>query len=167
MEIEFKRLGEIANSDIIELMNNPRVREHMPLANDIFSEIGCDHFIEAKEQLWREHGYGPWAFIIDGQFGGWGGLQPENGEADLALVLHPDCWGIGKKVFREIMDRAFGEMGFEAVTALLPPSRKRIRALAKLGFEEDGELLIGKERFIRYRLRKRSTPPYHKQSIRL
>ncbi|MGJ8641301.1 MAG: GNAT family N-acetyltransferase [Opitutaceae bacterium] len=120
--------------------------------------VRISEFIAAKEQLWKEHGYGPWAFIIDDQFSGWGGLQPENGEADLAMVLHPKCWGIGKKLFGAIMDRAFGEMGFKAVTALLPPSRKRIRAIAKLGFKEDGELLIGKERFIRYRLENQTTP---------
>ena len=43
--------------------------------------------------MWDEHGYGPWAFIINGEFAGWGGLQPEQGEADFALVLHPDFWG--------------------------------------------------------------------------
>lgn len=44
MKIEFKRLGEVAKSDIIELMNIPQVREHMPLTVDAFNESDCDHF---------------------------------------------------------------------------------------------------------------------------
>lgn len=154
MKIEFKRLSEVEKSEIIELMNNPLVRRHMPLTGDSFGKSDCDEFVAAKERLWSEHGYGPWAFIVDDRFAGWGGLQPENGDADLALVLHPKHWGIGKALYAEIIGRAFGGMGFEAVTVLLPPTRKRIRGLFRLGFEADGELMVGNQRFIRYRLEK-------------
>jgi hypothetical protein len=44
---------------------------------------------------WEEW-HGPWAFIVDGKFAGWGGLQPEEGDADLELVLHPDYWATEK-----------------------------------------------------------------------
>lgn len=155
MNLEFKRLTEIDQSEIIELMNNPLVRRHMPLTSDDFDDRDCDEFIAAKEKLWADHGYGPWAFIVDGHFVGWGGLQPENGEADLGLVLHPTSWGIGKVLSDEILERAFGEMGFESVTVLLPPTRKLIKGLLPLGFKADGELEVGGERFNRYRLVKR------------
>lgn len=154
MNIDFKRLTEVKKSEIIELMNNPLVRRQMPLIRDSFGENDCDEFVAAKERLWLEYGYGPWAFFIDGQFVGWGGLQAENGEADLGLVLHPNHWGIGKAIYKKIIGRAFGEMGFEAVTVLLPTTRTRVKGLLRLGFEEDGELTVGDERFIRYRLKK-------------
>lgn len=83
MNIEFRRLTEINKFEIIELMNDPLVRRQMPLTKDNFGESDCDEFIAAKERLWANHGYGPWAFVVDSQFAGWGGLQPENGEADL------------------------------------------------------------------------------------
>jgi len=35
-------------------------------------------WIAGKEKLWAEHGYGPWAFLIDGKFAGWGGLFSRN-----------------------------------------------------------------------------------------
>lgn len=154
MNIEFKRLTEVEKSDIITLMNHPLVRRQMPLTSDNFDESDCAEFIAGKERLWTEHGYGPWAFVVDGQFVGWGGLQPENGEADLGLVLHPDHWGIGKALYDEIIVRAFGEMGLKTVTVLLPPTRQRIKGLLRLGFREDGELAVSGERFIRYRLDK-------------
>lgn len=154
MNIEFKRLTEVKKSEIIELMNNQLVRRQMPLLRDGFSEKDCDKFIATKEQLWTEHGYGPWAFVINGQFAGWGGLQPDNGEADLALVLHPNYWGIGKVLYKEIISRAFGEMGLNSVIVLFPPTRTRIQGLLRLGFKEDKELTVGNERFIRYRLKK-------------
>lgn len=125
----------------------------MPLAGDDFDEAECERFVAGKEKLWEEHGFGPWAFYIDGAFAGWGGLQPEGGDADVGLVLHPDYWGTGRVIYEEIVARAFGEMGFDSVTALLPPTRTRAGGLTRLGFEPDGETEIGGERFLRYRLR--------------
>lgn len=154
MTIQLKRLSEVDKADIIELMNNKLVRRQMPLLVEDFNESMCDKFIVAKELLWAEHGYGPWAFIVDGQFAGWGGLQPENGEADLALVLHPNYWGIGKALFKEIIGKAFGEMGLPSVTVLFPPTRTRVQGLLRLGFKEESEIEVNNERFILYRLEK-------------
>jgi [ribosomal protein S5]-alanine N-acetyltransferase len=156
MKIEFKRLTEVDRADIIGLMNHPRLRQHMPLLGDTFGEAECNAFIAGKEALWTEHGYGPWAFFVDGHFVGWGGLQPEDGDADLALVLHPNSWGMGKAIYDKIIERAFGVMGFESVTVLLPPTRVRVRGLQRLGFEPDGEVEYLGERFLRYRLHESS-----------
>jgi RimJ/RimL family protein N-acetyltransferase len=152
MRLEFKRLTEADPTDIVVLMNHPRVREHMPLTQDDFAEADAQAFVQGKERLWQEHGFGPWAFFVDGQFAGWGGVQPEEGEADLALVLHPDFWGAGAQIAKEILRRAFEEFGFPSVIVLFPPTRTRIRALFRLGFVEDGELELNGERFLRYRL---------------
>jgi RimJ/RimL family protein N-acetyltransferase len=154
MDVQFKRLTEVDKADIIKLMNNSLVRRQMPLLKDDFNQSMCDRFLVAKEELWSKHGYGPWAFIINDRFAGWGGLQPENGEADLALVLHPDFWGSGKILYKMIISRAFGEMGLNSVTVLFPPTRTLVKGLLRLGFKEDKELEIGNERFIRYRLEK-------------
>ena len=78
----------------------------MPLFNGEFDDNACEQFIAAKENLWVEFGYGPWAFVVEGEFAGWGGLQPENGDADLALVLHPRYWGVGKVIYKRIIDIA-------------------------------------------------------------
>ena len=152
MAIEFKRLTDADKFDLMELMNNPLVRRHMPLLSANFGETDCEKFIAAKERLWTEHGYGPWAFFVDGKFAGWGGIQLENNDADLGLVLHPKYWGLGKTIYDEVMKRAFEEMGFDSVTILFPPSRSRVKGILRLGFKQDGEVEIAGERFIRYRL---------------
>lgn len=155
MDIQFDRLSKISIVDIIELNTNDRVLKQMPLANGtIFDKEKCIAWVNEKEKQWTEYGYGPWAFTIDGKFIGWGGLQYEDGDADLALVLHPQYWGVGKQVFNEIIKRAFNEMGFESITILLPPTRKKLKAIYSLGFELDGEVTLSNEHFIRYRLHK-------------
>ena len=152
--IEFKRLTGADPVDIIALMNEPRVRRLMPLSGDGFDAAACARFVTGKEAMWAEHGYGPWAFFIDGRFAGWGGLQPEAGDADLAIVLHPRYWGYGKPIYDRLLTHAFGPMNLDAITILLPPERTRTRAVLRLGFEPDGEVELCGVRFLRYRLQK-------------
>jgi ribosomal-protein-alanine N-acetyltransferase len=152
MKLEFRRLSEIDCSEYVSLNMNPLVRRQMPLTSDDFDEAACKEWIKGKERMWETHGYGPWAFVLDDKFAGWGGLQPEGDDADLGLVLHPDYWGYGKVIYEEIIRRAFGEMGMESVTVLFPPSRTRVKGILRLGFQPDGKVTIGGERFIRYRL---------------
>ncbi|HMB63721.1 MAG TPA: GNAT family N-acetyltransferase [Eudoraea sp.] len=156
MKIELKRLTEVKKPELINLMNHPMVRRQMPLLKESFNESACNKFIAAKELLWMDYGYGPWAFFIEGHFAGWGGLQPEDGEADLALVLHPDYWGMGKTIYQHIIKRAFYEMNLESVTILFPPTRIHINGLLKLGFKKESEVMLGRQLFIKYRLKRPS-----------
>lgn len=149
--VEFRPLGEVAACELVELFNLPEVRRHLPLAEGPFTTASCETFLAAKERMWDEHGFGPWAFYIDGVFAGWGGLQPEGPEADLGFVLHPRAWGLGAALAREFLRQAFAEMRRASVTVLLPGSRSRVRALARLGFEEDGPTTIAGRPFVRYR----------------
>ncbi|WP_205032083.1 GNAT family N-acetyltransferase [Hwanghaeella grinnelliae] len=150
--IGFAPLQDIAEEDLIALMNEPAVGHFLPLLGDGFTAADCRAFLVAKQALWDAHGYGPWAFLIDGDFAGWGGLQPEQGDADFAMVLHPRFWGWGRRIFTLIKVRAFGEMGLTSITALLPPARTNANAIKRLGFVEDGSVHVDGERFRRFRL---------------
>lgn len=160
VHLECGRLSDIDPGQIIALNTSPLVRRHMPLAGADFGEAECRDWVASKERQWQDHGYGPWAFVIDGRFAGWGGLQYEDGDADLALVLHPDYWGVGKTIYDEIIRRAFEEMGLPSITVLLPPSRARVRGILRLGFQPDGDALIRGQRFIRYRLHAAGKQPH-------
>ncbi|MDQ8953167.1 N-acetyltransferase [Acinetobacter rudis] len=153
MNIQFERLKKISNQDIIEVNTNEHVLKQMPLANGvIFDEEFCIKWVEEKENQWEKYGYGPWAFVVDGKFAGWGGLQHEDGEADLALVLHPLYWGVGKQIFYKIIKKAFTEMSLESITILLPSTRKKLKGIYLLGFVFDGTVTLGGEYFARFRL---------------
>lgn len=149
-DIQFVRLSDIDEQLIIDLMKNEAVGRHLPLLNGAFDNETCRGFLDAKQQLWEEHGYGPHAFLINGEFAGWGGLQPEQGEPDFALVLHPKFWGWGRRIFLKVKELAFGEMGLDYITILLPPDRGNLRAVLRLGFVEEGELVVNEETFLKF-----------------
>lgn len=152
MRLEKKRLPEIDKQLIIQLCNNPLVRKHMPLAVSYFDENEYDKFIVAKEKIWAEYGYGPLAYLIDGNFIGWGGLQPEDGDVEIALVLLPKYWGLGTRITQEIIKFAFDTIKLKSVIILFPHSRARIKGIIKMGFQKEDEIEIEGEYFIRYRL---------------
>lgn len=151
-KIEYIDLSEINESDIIELMNNEIVGKQLPLLDSEFSLDDCRNFLSAKKKMWNDHGYGPWAFVINGEFAGWGGIQPEQGEADFALVLNPKFWGWGRKIFNKTKDIAFNQMNLKSITILFPPSRMNARAINRLGFIEEDGIIIEGEIFKRFRL---------------
>lgn len=155
MNITFDRLSNIAHQKIIELNNHPEVIKHMPLANpDQFDTTYCQTWVLEKERQWDIYGYGPWAFLLDGEFIGWGGLQREDDEIDLALVLHPKFWGLGKKLFMIIKNKAFYELGLDSFTILLPISRKSPKAILVLGFKLENQVFLEGEKFNKYRISK-------------
>ncbi|MCB2091035.1 MAG: GNAT family N-acetyltransferase [Alphaproteobacteria bacterium] len=158
-KIDFVPLSGIYEEEIIDLMNNREVGQYLPLLVGEFTAESCRDFLKAKKRLWDDHGFGPWAILIHGEFAGWGGIQPEQGEADFGLVLHPKYWGWGRKIFNKIKDQAFNEMGFMSIIILLPPNRPNINAVKRFGFLEDGQLTIDDQIFLRFRLNK---PKFHK-----
>lgn len=158
MRIRLVSLDRVAVEDIMALHNNPRVLRHLPLAVAQFDrEMGRD-WLQEKQQHWQQYGYGPSAILVDGDFAGWGGVQQEQGEADLALVLAPAYWGLGRRIALLLIDQAFRQWQLEAITALLPPSRSRLGGMQRMGFQPDGELTVDGERFLRFRL---SLADYH------
>jgi ribosomal-protein-alanine N-acetyltransferase len=157
MAIELRRLREIRTADIVALMSDPRVVRHMPLAKEPFDDAACARFVDGKEKQWEDNGYGPWAFVLDGVFAGWGGFQKEGNDADLALVLAPAWWGRGPELYRTMLEVGFrpsrdGGFGFESVIILLPPSRTRLKALNRMGFSHEGTIDYLGEPFLKFRL---------------
>ena len=152
MKLEKKRLTEIDKLSITELLNNPLVKRHMPLSSHHVGDKEYNEFIRAKEAIWSTHHFGPWAYLINGTFIGWAGIQPDDADFELALVLHPDYWGYGRQIYNELIKFAFEELNLPSLVVYFPPTRTRIKALIRAGFKKDGETEFSGCRFIRYRL---------------
>lgn len=150
-KIDFVRLTEIDVHAVAALLNEPRNSRHMPLAGT-FSLDDAAAWVSAKDGQWEANGYGPWAVRVDGVFAGWCGFQAEENGADLGLVLLPSHWGRGEAIARQALDVGFRELGLTTVLIALPYSREPDRAVARFGFEPDGEVSYSGARFRQYRL---------------
>ncbi|MGJ3351910.1 GNAT family N-acetyltransferase [Providencia sp. Je.9.19] len=155
MTIQFERLSQISSEKIIALNTHPLVLKHMPLGDTLFDDEYCCGWIAGKEQHWQQYGYGVWAIVIDGDFAGWGGLQNEADDADLALVLHPTFWGYGPLIIKKMIQNAFDTLGILSVTIHLPLSRNKLAPILSYGFVEEALVDFDGIPFKRYRLTNR------------
>lgn len=150
--ITFTRLGEIDLGEITAHMSDPRVAEHMPLLIGRWDAAASRAFVGAKEARWRQDGLGHWAILCDGAYVGWGGFQKEGDEWDYGLVLKPDRFGLGARITRKALEFARSDERIPFVTFLLPPSRKKLGALERIGARFVGEVDHAGETFLKYRL---------------
>ncbi len=148
----FARLPDIPPETIIAHMSDPRVAAHMPLLTFEWDRQRLAAFVAAKEAFWHRDGLGHWAILCDGTYVGWGGFQKEGEEWDFGLVLKPDCFGLGARIAREAIAFARADERIPFVTFLLPPSRKHLGGLARLGARFVGEVEHAGARFLKYRL---------------
>lgn len=151
-EITFARLSGIELDEIIAHMSDPRVAEHMPLLTFKWDREAAENFVSAKEECWRRDGLGHWAILSNGNYVGWGGFQKEADEWDYGLVLKPDAFGLGIRISKKAIEFAVADTRIPFVTFLLPPSRKNLRALERLGARFVDEIDYDGARFLKYRL---------------
>nr|WP_298296494.1 hypothetical protein [uncultured Litoreibacter sp.] len=133
-------------------MSDPRVAEHMPLLTGGWSITDATEFVAMKEACWARDGLGHWAILADGNYIGWGGSQKEADEWDFGLVLKPDVFGWGRRIALQAITFAKDDPRIPFVTFLLPPSRKNLSALSRLGARHIGEVVYDGEVFLKYRL---------------
>ncbi|MBI1384003.1 MAG: GNAT family N-acetyltransferase [Rhizobiales bacterium] len=151
-EITFTRLPEVPRHKIVAHMSDPRVGTHMPLLTGGWDDERVEAFVAAKEACWARDGLGHWAILAGGAYVGWGGFQKEGADWDYGLVLKPECFGLGPRITREALAFAYADERIAYVTFLLPPSRRRLGALARLGASFAGEIDYAGARFLKYRL---------------
>jgi hypothetical protein len=151
-EISFVRLPRIAPDEIIEHMSDPRVAKHMPLLTFEWDRPAVAKFVAAKEACWSRDGLGHWAILSNDNYVGWGGFQKEGGEWDYGLVLRPEAFGLGIGISKKALEIAVADARIPFVTCLLPPSRKNLRALERLGARFVSEIDYDGARFLKYRL---------------
>lgn len=150
--IVFARLPEIEPAEIVAHMSDPRVAEHMPLLTFAWDTEAVTKFVAQKEACWARDGLGHWAFLCDGRYVGWGGFQKEGEEWDFGLVLRPDDFGLGVRISRKALEFARADARIPFVTFLLPPSRKNLGALNRLGATSVGEIEYDGATFRKFRL---------------
>lgn len=136
---ELKNLDEVDPSDLLRVLSNPRIAKHLPLFDPNIDLEWVEKWVKNKMALWNIPELGPYAILKDGDVVGWGGYQPDSDFAELAIVLAPSSWGIGRAVVEEINNRwkKFGDD--RKLVFYLPHTRNLDLISARLGATRVGE----------------------------
>jgi hypothetical protein len=152
VSIRFGRLSDVSDSQLLAHMNDPRIAAHLPLLTQPWTDEDVAAFLAAKQKRWREDGLGHWAIHGSDRYVGWGGFEKEGEVWDFGLVLTPDAFGLGRRVFVKALDFARQDERIKVISFLLAPSRTSLSALTRYGAVFVGEDAHAGQRFLRYEL---------------
>ena len=156
--LRFVRLTEVSTADLVGLLNHPDVRRHMPLAGNEMLEAEVAAWVAGKERLWEEHGYGPYAFVLDGKLVGWAGFSPRKGRWIWVSCSIRDIGGAARRFSGGWPTRRLGRWARSRSSLIRLPRAGRACAASRLGLEPMASPVHGVP-FRRYRLRRESPAP--------
>lgn len=147
--LEYLHLSEISPADFLPILNKATTREHL-IQHPVFDESSVTQWIAAKIDVDQTPGCRVRALRIDGTLAGWCGIQLEDGRYELAIVIDDSCWGVGKRVFAELM-RWSVAFSHQTVLIHLLDTRREYRFLHKMASRVYATEMLG-NRFTTYEL---------------
>lgn len=135
-----------------ELICDPAVTRHMPLAQSSYSDEWIQNWIRSKENTWLEKDRGPWSVWTNRDFAGWVGLEPDDEFLSLGLVLHKEFWGSGRAILRLVFAEWHDKLNGRRIAVEFPASRNSELWATQLNLKPIGQVEISQVTFLRYEL---------------
>ena len=149
IEYKYVLLEELKPEDLVALLNKHRVREHL-IDHEFFNSISIKSWIKEKIEADSTDGCRVRGIASGKSVAGWCGIQIENGRYEIAIVLDEKYWGIGKRIFRDVMNWA-KELGHKEVFIHFLHTRPEYRFLRKISKKVFETEMLG-SKFTTYQL---------------
>jgi hypothetical protein len=136
--IDYVKFNKVNPDDFISLLNNQKVREHL-IDHELFDIEIVKAWVKDKIKVDSNYGCRVRAIIFNNQLVGWCGIQFEDEKYEVAIVIDDKYWGLGQKVFYEIMHWAKELKHDEVFIHFLHtrPEYKFLRKLSKNVYESE------------------------------
>ena len=128
--IEYIKFNKVNVRDFISILNKLKIREHL-IDHSLFDNTSIKHWIKSKLEVDSTQGCRVRAILINNQLAGWCGIQLEDKEYEIAIVIDEEFWGSGKRIFMDIMNWA-KELGHERIIIHLLHTRPEYKFLKKI-----------------------------------
>jgi len=100
--IDYVKFSEVSPESFLSMLNKLKVREHL-IEHALFDIDSTTAWMDSKLEVDASEGCKVRAINLDNQLIGWCGIQFEEGKYEIAIVLDERAWGLGIKIFHEIM----------------------------------------------------------------
>ena len=147
---EYLAFDQIKIKELVTLLNKPKIRRHL-MAHELFDIESAETWVEEKLKLNNVKGCKVRGIYLNATLVGWCGIQFENNNYEIAIVLDDKVWGLGKSVFKETMIWA-KELGHNEVFINLLHTRPEYKFLKKISKNVFITELYG-NKFTTYQLR--------------
>ncbi|WP_185236529.1 GNAT family N-acetyltransferase [Teredinibacter franksiae] len=135
---------------LLPLVNSCRVREHL-VEHALFDANSLKAWIAVKLEVDAMPGCKVRGVLYNNRLAGWCGIQLDGERYEIAIVIDSKFWGLGKRVFGELMQwaKAFGH---KQVYIHLLHTRRDYKFLYKIASNVYTSELLG-NKFTTYELR--------------
>ena len=129
--IDYVKFDEIDPEELIPLLNRQKLRAHL-IDHALFDRAMVESWIAGKNATDATCGCKVRAVLVNAQLAGWCGIQFEEGNYEMAIVLDERQWGVGIRIFQDMLLWAKGFNHKTVVIHLLHtrPDYKFLRKLA-------------------------------------
>ncbi|GAB2190545.1 hypothetical protein MAH1_21530 [Sessilibacter sp. MAH1] len=148
-ELRFVDLDVVNKKRLKDLLNKKNIRTHL-MGHDEFTDSSLQEWIDGKQQVNAQPGCRVQAVLVEGQLAGWCGIQLENGNPEIAIVIDQKFWGLGRRIFEQLMIWA-EEFKHEFVFIHFLETRPEYRFLKKIS-ESVYETTLYNHKFMTYKI---------------
>jgi len=103
--IEYVKFSEVSPENFLPLLNKLKIREHL-IQHELFNIETTLVWMESKLAVDSSHGCKVRAINVDNILIGWCGIQVVDSNYEIAIVIDDSSWGLGIKIFHEIINWA-------------------------------------------------------------
>lgn len=128
--IEYVKFSEVNPESFLPLLNKLKIREHL-IKHELFDRDSAESWMKSKIEVDANNGCKVRAIKVDNQLIGWCGIQLEEEQYEIAIVIDDNSWGLGIKIFHEIMNWA-KSFGHKEVYIHFLHTRPKYKFLQKL-----------------------------------
>jgi len=148
--ISYVEIESLNQNELLSILNKESVRKHL-VSHDRFDEDLLENWVAGKVIVNSTKGCKVKGIKVNEAVAGWCGIQFENGSFELAIVLDEKYWGIGVRVFKDVMAWAT-ELGHSKVVLHLLNTRPEYKFLKTKACRVYESTMFG-QKYISYELR--------------
>ncbi len=128
--IEYRALNQVDPEQLLRLLNKEKIRMHL-MEHHLFNRESLQAWLNEKMKIDSKPGCRIRAILVEEQCVGWCGIQEDKGNFEFAIILDNSHWGLGRKIFQDLMAWA-KELGHQTVSLHLLHTRSEYKFLRKM-----------------------------------
>jgi len=141
-EIEFVKFIHVNPEDFLPIVNEPILRKHL-IEHIRFDPVSIREWMDGKTQSESIPGCRIRAVFIGGILAGWCGIQSDDNDFEIAIVISKQFWGFGISIFKTLMCWA-KELGHKEIIFHLLETRSEYKVLKRMATKVQKTELFGR-----------------------
>lgn len=136
--LSYPRFNTINPNDFLPLLNSKTIRKHL-VGHELFTIDTLSTWMLGKIEVDTTPGCKIRGVYFKNELAGWCGIQLEEGKYEFAIIIDDKFWGLGKRVFRDMIRWAKELKHDEVYIRFLHtrPEYKFLKKIAKDVYQED------------------------------